>query len=82
MAKKIVWMIVTVALWVLVYSVDKIRVDENQKPWFCFPIEVEDNGTGYYYGLGYKTYVITKKNQKGKYEVENVVLGHWFENLK
>ena len=44
MAKKIVWIIVIVALWVLVYSVDKIRVDENQKPWFCFPIEVEDNG--------------------------------------
>lgn len=82
MAKKVAWIVIIIILWILVYSVDKMRVEKNEKPWFCFPIEVSESGTGYYYGLGYKTYVVTIKNQKGNYEISDVKLGHWFENLK
>ncbi len=81
MAKKIVWIIVVIALWILAFSVDNIRVSHNEKPWFCFPFETE-NGTGYYYGLGYKAYVITQKNTNGKYVVKKSVLGIWFSDLK
>lgn len=81
MAKKIVWIIIIITLWALMFSTDTLRVEKKEKPWFCFPFET-NNGEGYYYGIGYKVYITTQKNDKGIYKVKNAILGSWFSDLK
>lgn len=82
MVKKILWIIVVAIIWIIIFCVDNFRIEKNEKPWFCFPIEVSSSGSGYYYGLGYKVYVTTKLNNRNKYIVDTIKLGHWFEDLK
>jgi len=76
-ATKVVGVIVAIILWLIVFSVDKIRVDNNQKPWFCVPVGETVNGSGTYYGLFYKT--IVKTNSEGK--IMDIYITHWFDSL-
>lgn len=75
-ARTIAIIIVCIIMWVIVFSVDKIRVDQYKvKPWFCYPILNEkDSNIQNYYGLFYK--VIIETDTDGN--ITHIYLTHWF----
>lgn len=75
-ARTIAIIIVCIMMWVIVFSVDKIRVEKYKtKPWFCYPIlNDKDSNTKTYYGIFYKAIVETDTYGN----ITHVYLTHWF----
>lgn len=48
-------LIVVICVWCIFFSVDYVRVKNDKLPIFCFKLGgLQDGGTIYYIGLGYK----------------------------
>lgn len=70
--------IVLTTLGIILYSIDKARIDNGMEPLYCVASEsiYMDGGSREYYGLGYKVIKFNKINGYNETKI-----GSWFMNI-